>query len=149
MYYCEWNKWHTKVLLLFLLLPHWKWFRCYGLFFFSENRDQSVEVSAEIMAAWQLDIWCSRSFLVRVKSSTWLSNEKLHVCMKVGSLLYENTCCEWLHVVHVYSKFDRLYIWQTPTPHPPSPSATIVVISSLRVNEKMLFQYFSLVKSQI
>ena len=27
-------------------------------------------------------------------------------CMKVGSLLYENTCSEWLHVV--YSKYGRL-----------------------------------------
>ena len=32
--------------------------------------------------------------------------------MKVGSLLYENTCSEWLHVV--YCKYDRLLSWQTP-----------------------------------
>ena len=34
------------------------------------------------------------------------TNEKWRVCMKVGSLLYENTCSEWLHVV--YSKYDKL-----------------------------------------
>ena len=36
--------------------------------------------------------------------------------MKVGSLLYENTCYEWLHVV--YCKYDRLLSWQTPPPPP-------------------------------
>ena len=102
VYYCEWNKWHSKILLLFLLLPHWKWFRCYGLFF------QKIVINLlkwvlKLMAAWYLVF---SVFLVGVKSSTWLCNEKWRVCMKVGSLLYENTCSEWLHVV--YSKFDRL-----------------------------------------
>ena len=66
-----------------------------------------------------------------VKSSTWLSNEKWHVCMKVGSLLYENTCSEWLHVV--YSKYERLELAD------PS-SLTIVAISSPRVK---LWQKFA------
>ena len=53
VYYCEWNKWRTKILLLFLLLPHWKWFGCYGLF------SQKIVINLlrcvlKLMAAWYL-----------------------------------------------------------------------------------------------
>ena len=60
--------------------------------------------------------------------------------MKVGSLLYENTCSEWLHVV--YCKYDRLLSWQTP------PSATIVAKGKIRVKTK-LYQYNKLLTFEV
>ena len=47
VYYCEWNKWHTKVLLLSYFFLTGNDSGVMG-FFFQENSDQSVEVSAEI-----------------------------------------------------------------------------------------------------
>ena len=54
-----------------------------------------------------------------------ITNEKWRFCMKVGLLLYENTCSEWLHMVYIVC--HALELADTS-------SATIVALSSLRVN---------------
>ena len=71
------------------------WVCCFfGFFFFPENCDKTEKVGAKIADRFKFSIL------------SLLSNEAWHVCLKVGSVLYEGTCPEWLHLV--YSKYDRL-----------------------------------------